>query len=177
MSEANKSPRFFRFTLRRAFAALTFIAVAIVFAPKFWNARLTAPARVDVRNPGTLDLPGVTVQFPIRPETVQSFYVWDGGTYGVKFVDNVGIRHVVGSWQPMGQPEHHGDIIIGGITPNSGGKNVGKLLVAERLIFSVMELEDQSHQVMPTTMDAVYPSNGRVVTVVLRNLADRIRMW
>ncbi len=177
LNETKKIHRRFQFTLRRALGVLTITALAVAFAPKLWNARLTAPRRIDVQSPGTLDLVGTTVQLPIEPETVESFYVWDGGTYGVSFVDNAGVRHVVASWQPLGQPEHHGDILIGGMTPDEGGTNVGRIQVAERLIFSAMELEDQSYQSRPTVMEMVYPTNGLVVTGVLRHLADWIRIW
>jgi hypothetical protein len=174
LNEPTKSRRRFQFTLRRAFAVLTFIAVAIVFAPKLWNARLTAPRRIDLTSPGTLDLADVTVHLPIKPETIESFYVWDGGTYGVKFVDNAGANHVVASWQPLGQPEHHDEIVIGGITPHSGGSNVGKIRAAEQLIFSAIELEAQWHQSESRVMDTVYPTTGRVLTGMLRHWADRI---
>jgi len=175
--EPNRAPRLFQFTLRRVFVVITLTALAVVFAPKLWNARFTAPRRINVQMPGTLDLAGTTIQMPIRPESVESYYVWDGGTYGVRFVDDAGVVHVIGSWQPLGHPEHHGEIIIGDITPDSGGKNVGKIELAEQLIFSAMEFEDQSYQSEPTTMDAAYPTYGFLFTSVFRELGYRTGMW
>ncbi len=175
--EANGAPRLFQFTLRRVFVVITLSALAIVFAPKLWDARITAPRRISVQMPGTLDLAGTTIQLPIKPESVQSYYVMDGGTYGVRFVDDAGVVHVVGSWRPLGQPEHHGEIIIGGMTPDSGGKNVGKIELAQQLIFSAMELEDQSCQSEPTTMDAVYSTYGLLFKSVFRELGYRTGMW
>jgi hypothetical protein len=174
VNEPKKNRRRFQFTLRRVFAVVTLIAVAIVFAPKLWNVRMTAPRRIDLTTRATLDLADATVHFPIKPETIESFYVWDGGTYGVKFVDNAGEHHVVASWQPLGRPEHHGEILIGGITPDSGGRNVGKIQAAEQLIFSAIELEAQRHPSESWLMDAIYPTNGRLLTGMLRQLADRI---
>lgn len=175
--EANKTPRLFQFTLRKVFVVITLSALAIAFAPRLWKARITAPRRIDVQMPGTLDLAGTTIQLPIRPESVGSYYVWDGGTYGVQFVDDAGVLHVVGSWRPLGQLEHHGEIIIGDITPDSGGKNVGKIKLAEQLIFSVMEFEDQSYQSEPTTMDCAYPTYGFLFKSVFRELRYRTGIW
>jgi hypothetical protein len=174
VNEPKKSRHRFQFTLRRLFAVVTLIAVTIVFAPKLWNARMTAPRRIDLTSPGTLDLAEVTVHFPIKPETIESFYVWDGGTYGVKFVDGASEHHVVASWQPLGRSEHHGDILIGGITPREGGRNVGKIGAAEQLIFSAIELEAQWYQSESWVLETVYPRPGRLLTGMLRQLADRI---
>lgn len=117
---------------------------------------------------------GTVIYFPVQRDSAEGFYVLDGGTYGVQFIDAKGNHHIVGSWQSLGEPEHHGEIIIGGFTPNDGGKNVGKIAMAERLIFSVMELEDQSYQERPTIMQAVYPKNSDYVG---RSLPPRIAYW
>jgi len=162
------------------------IAVAIVCGPKLWNARFTAPRRVNVQGPGTLDLSGTRVQFPIKRETIQSFYVLDGGTYGVRFVDNAGVRHVVTSWHRWGDEEHQGDIIIGEFMPEmEGTANIGKVPDAERLIFSLVELEyqsvspeDQLHLKHPTLMQVLYPRTADYVGRVLPpRLAYRLGLW
>jgi len=172
LNGAKKLRRPVQFTLRWAFAVLTFMAVAIVFAPKLWNARLTAPPRIDVRNPGSLDLAGERIRFPVKPENVVSYYCeWDGGTYAVHFSDNAGVPHLVASWRPLGQPEHHGDILIGGISPRDGGMNVGKIEMAERLIFSILELEEQGHQSRSEVMDNASPTNGLLLARIVRHLA------
>jgi hypothetical protein len=75
------------------------------------------------------------------------------------------------SWRPLGQPEHHGDILIGGISPRDGGMNVGKIEMAERLIFSILELEEQGHQSRSEVMDNAYPTNGLLLARIVRHLA------
>ena len=171
-----RSHRYFRFSLRSVLVVVVMLSIAFAYGPMIWNSRITAPRRIDVLGTGVLSLANSTIYFPIERESVHSFYVYDGGTYGVRFLDARGVEHIVGSWHPLGEPDHHGDLIVGGTTPASaeGGVNLGRIAVGEQLIYSVMELEDQSHQERPTIIDTAYP---RTRDYFVDALPTRIRYW
>lgn len=150
----------FQFTLRRMLTMFALGSILIGLVPNVWNARLTAPQRINVQGSGTITLATTTIHLPIDTRTIDSYYVMDGGTYGVRFVDRAGLSHNFASWHPMGEPQRHGEIIVGGMNPSDGGQNVGKLAVGEQLIFSLLELEDSTRYPPLATVDVAYPSVG-----------------
>lgn len=156
--------RALRFTLRNMFVVVTLMWVLVVGGQRLWNWRPAAPERIIVHVPGAIRLADQQIHFPLQPGSVHSFYVWDGGTFGVRFTDRLGHAHCVSCWRPLGQPEHHGEIMLGGMTPDWGGRNVGKIALGEQFIFSAMELEDERDKAHYRILDCVYPTLGRIVT-------------
>jgi hypothetical protein len=176
MNEPDVRPRWCQFTLRRMLALISLASVLCVLTPTIWNTRFTAPRRLSVLEPGIVELADTTVYLPIQIETADAYYLLDGGTYGVDFVDARGTRHKVFSWQSLSIPEdNHGDIIVDGWTPDDGGTNIGKHPMGERLIFSVMESIDWSTvELESNTLTAIYPSIHDVFVRRFPRLAFRI---
>lgn len=162
--------RKFRFSILKLFLAVTLVTTALGLAPAIWQMRPMAPRRIDVLGSGQLELPSTTIAFPVRRDSVEGFYICDGGTFGVKFTDANDNRHIISSWQPFGEPEHCGEIIVGGGTPSSGGTNIGKVDVGECLIYSLLELELENFkdQEQNTVIHMVYPRISDYAALALR---------
>jgi hypothetical protein len=150
------------------------ITICIALVTSVWTARLWAPQRIDVRSPGIITLGNTTIHLPVDTKTIESYIVMDGGTYGVRFIDDAGVSHNLASWHSMGEPQRHGEIIVGGVSPCDGGKSVGKIAVGEQLIFSLLKLEDWTRYPPPATVDVAYPSIGFIVTHLRHDIADRL---
>ncbi|PHS17680.1 MAG: hypothetical protein COA78_02850 [Blastopirellula sp.] len=157
--------RWYQFTLRQMCVIITVGSVVLGLAPVAWETRFTAPRRLPILEPGTIQLGDTTVYLPIQKETAEAYYLWDGGTFGVIFFDARGNQHKVYSWQSMNLPDERlGEILLGGWSPEDGGINIGKDPNGERLIFSVMELIDWSEYIEGSILSWVYPNLREIAT-------------